>query len=121
MALYNRLKEINSLVGRNLLRSSNLTLVEYYNSVQDKNTPAGFFVPFMNDNGIDATLTTVGEVLQRNEYFNILDKFLSNIQKNESFDKLKNTKNKNVLFTENGNVELLSGDTATYGYHQSSV
>lgn len=121
MALYNRLKEINGIVGRNLLRSSNLTLVEYYNSVQNKNTPAGFFTPFLVDNGVDGTLTTVSEVLQRSEYFNILDKFLSNIQKNESFNKLKNTKNKDVLFTENGNVELLSGDTATYGYPQSSV
>lgn len=122
MALYNRLKEINSVVGVNLLRSSNLTLVEYYNSVQDKNTAAGFFVPFMEDNGVDVpNETTVGEVLQRNEYFNILDKFLSKIQKNESFNKLKNTNNKDVLFTENGNVELLSGDTATYGYPQSSV
>ena len=121
MALYNRLKEINSIVGRNLLRSSNLTLVEYYNSIENKNTAAGFFTPFMIEAGATDEFITVGDVLQRNKYFGTLDRFLSKIQKNESFSRLKNTNNKDVLFTDSGNIKLLTGDTASYGYLQSSV
>ena len=121
MALYNRLKEINSLIGVNLLRSSNLNLGEYYDSIQNKNSAAGFFTPFMIEAGIDAKGITVGDILQRNQYFYLLDRFLSKIQENENFSKIKTTNNKDVLFTENGNVTLLLGDTESYGYPGSSV
>ena len=120
MALYNKTKEINSLVGTNLLRFSNLDLLTYYKSIEDKNTPAAFFVAYMVESGIPDT-TTVGSVLQTNKYFSTLDKFLSKLKRNQSFSQLKNTNNKDVLFTKNGNVNLLSGDTATYGYPGSAV
>ena len=100
MALYNRLKEINSLVGTNLMRSSSLTLVQYYNSIEDKNSSAAFFTPFMIEAGATDEDITVGDILQRNKYFSALDRFLSKLQRNQSFSKLKNTNNKDVLFTE---------------------
>jgi len=121
MALYNRLKEINSLVGTNLMRSSNLTLIEYYNSIEDKNSAAAFFTPFMIEAGATDEDITVGDIIQRNKYFGALDRFLSKLQKNQSFSKIKNTDNKDVLFTQNGNINLLLGDTASYGYPSSSV
>ncbi len=121
MALYNRLKEINSLVGTNLMRSSSLTLVQYYNSIEDKNSSAAFFTPFMIEAGATDEDITVGDILQRNKYFSALDRFLSKLQRNQSFSKLKNTNNKDVLFTEKGNVNLLLGDTDSYGYPGSTV
>ncbi len=121
MALYNRLKEINSLVGRDLLRSSSLTLVRYYNSIEDKNSAAAFFTPFMIEAGATDEDITVGDILQTNKYFSVLDRFLSKLQRNKSFSRLKNTDNKDVLFTESGNVNLLLGDTDSYGYPGSNV
>lgn len=120
MALYNRLKEINSIIGENVLRSSNLTLDKYNDNITDKNTAAGLLVTTLKQNGISGELT-IGEIFSRNEYFSVLNRFLGIAQTNSVVDGNKSVVNSWGIFTDTGNVQLMSGDTTSYGYPSSGV
>lgn len=120
MALYNKLKEINSIIGVNVLRSSNLTLDGYDRNLTDKNTAAGLLVATLKQSGVSGELT-IGEIFSRNQYFSILNRFLSIAQTNSRVDGNKSVVNSYGIFTNTGNVQLMSGDTTSYGYPGSNV
>lgn len=120
MALYNRLKEINSVIGENILRNSNLSLSEYNDTITDKNTAAGLLMTVLRQNGVNSAIT-ISELVSRSEYFGVLGNFLALAQTNQHVDSNKSVVNSWGLFTETGNVQLLAGDTASYGYPASSV
>lgn len=120
MALYNRLKQINSVIGGNILRFSNLSLRDYNQTITDKNTAAGLLMSVLRKNGVDSRIT-ISELLFNSEYFNILNNFLSLAQTNDVVDAKKSVVNQWGLFTETGNVQLLAGDTESYGYPNSSI
>ena len=121
MALYNKLKQLNSAVGINLLSVGNKTLDDFFSSLGDKNSNAGLFVTFLKGKGLSGNLT-VKNVFSRRQYWFLLNQYLQRANRNDTSDTIKGNTNKFGLFTTTSNNDLLEFDMAgVAGYPNSSA
>lgn len=121
MALYNRLKQLNSSVGINLLSVGNKTLDNFFSTLSDKNSNAGLFVNFLKEKGLSGNLT-IKNIFSRKQYWFLLNQYLKKAGRNSTSDSIKGNTNKFGLFTSTSNNDLLEFDmSGIAGYPNSTA